>query len=85
MSVKKLTWLTLVIAVLMASAPAGVAQANAPAPPERIAFQFYNTSGQRVMPASLQLAACAVAGHPGQQRQPGAGPGSALNRPIERS
>lgn len=58
MSIKKLAWITLVMAVLTVSAPAGAAQANVAAPPERIAFQFYDASGQRVMPASLQLAAC---------------------------
>ncbi len=58
MSIKAFAWTALAVAVLMVSAPAGVVQANVAAPPERIAFQFLDISGRRVMPASLQLAAC---------------------------
>lgn len=59
MSIQGLVRIALVIAVLQVAVLPGVAQANAAAPPERIAFQFYNASGRLVMPASLQLAACA--------------------------
>ncbi len=59
MTIKRLAWLTLAVAVLMASSPADVALANVAAPPERMVFEFYDASNQRVMPASMQLAACA--------------------------
>ena len=58
MSIQRLLWLALALAMLLTAGLPGVAQANVAQPPERMAFEFFDASGQRVMPATMQLASC---------------------------
>lgn len=58
MSIKRARWMTMALVVLLTAGLPGAAQANVPQPPERIAFEFFDTSGQRVMPVTIQLAGC---------------------------
>jgi hypothetical protein len=58
MSIKRVIWIALTMAVLQIIALPGAAQANVAQPPERMAFEFFDASGQRVMPITVQLAGC---------------------------
>lgn len=58
MSIKRVIWIALTMTVLHIFALPGAAQANVAQPPERMAFEFFDASGQRVMPGTVQLAGC---------------------------
>ncbi len=58
MSIKRVIWIALTMAALQIIALPGAAQANVAQPPERMAFEFFDASGSRVMPFIQQVAGC---------------------------